>query len=95
MSAAACGLTGIEVLDGGLLALSLQLLPSDGFCFLHLELHLTEGERRKRWGEFEEGETKETTAFSETCCGIKIVACSAVREADKSISAMHSFPQHR
>lgn len=42
VSAAACGLTGIEVLDVGLLSLSLQLLPSDGFCFLHLELHLTE-----------------------------------------------------
>lgn len=40
VSAAAWGLTGVEVLDVGLLSLSLQLLPSDGFCFLHLELHL-------------------------------------------------------
>lgn len=51
VSAAACGLTGIEVLDAGLLSLSLQLLPSGGFCFLHFELHLTEEKRRKRWGE--------------------------------------------
>lgn len=45
--AAACGLTGVEVLDVGLLSLSLQLLPSGGFCFLHFELHLTEERRRK------------------------------------------------
>lgn len=49
------GLTWIEVLDVGLLSLSLQLLPSDGICLLHLELHLTEEKRDeegkgRRWG---------------------------------------------
>lgn len=39
-----CALTWIEVLDVGLLSLSLQLLPSDGVCLLHLELHLTDEE---------------------------------------------------
>lgn len=42
-----CGLTWIEVFDAGLVSFSLQLLPSDGFRLLHLDLHLTEEKRRK------------------------------------------------
>lgn len=38
-----CVLTGVEVLDVGLLSLSFQLLPSDRLSLLHLELHLTAG----------------------------------------------------
>lgn len=97
MSAAACGLTGIEVLDVGLLSLPLQRLPSDGFRFLHLELHLT-GERKEgsdggnlRRG----GRQKEATVFSQTCGGIKIAACGAVRGAGRATAALPSLPQHR
>lgn len=49
VNAAACGLTWIEVLDVGLLSLSLELLPSEGVCLLHLELHLTEEKERRTW----------------------------------------------
>jgi len=48
------GLTWIEVFDVGL-SLSLQLLPSDGICLLHLELHLTK-KTRAIGGEKEEEE---------------------------------------
>ena len=36
--------------DVGLLSFSLQVLPSNGIGFLHLELHLTEEKDDEEWG---------------------------------------------
>lgn len=46
--------------DVGLLSFSLQLLPSDSICLLHLDLHLPEEERGRK----EQEGTREITVLN-------------------------------